>query len=237
MKSCSRKDQAHLFVEKVEECDEGSFMWVLEVLKKTSFPHIAEKLKESYQKYVPLQSSYSYCLICRIQREVNIKSIRSGLKYSRLLPYSLYKDINRVKTSEGHQNGLWQELFSYLKSLEPKKEIAIKFAMVFNIPKHKSLYSALLKKPLSKYYCTCKIRHNLESTKLTNQNRPRLITSDSGEESDTSFEEYHRDPEWFEDVMNSTCNSTESEHIRLDFNTGKSKLESVSNFNGNEHTS
>lgn len=106
MKSCSRRDQAHIFAEKLEECDDERFLWILGVLMKTSFSHISEKLKKSYEKYLPLQPLDSNCAMCRIPAEVDIKDIRCGLISEGLLPHYLYKDINKATTTEGHQYAL-----------------------------------------------------------------------------------------------------------------------------------
>lgn len=183
MKSCSRSDQAHIFAEKLEECDDERFLWILDVLKKTSFSHISEKLKESYKKYLPHQSLDSICSMCRIPAEVDIKNIRSGLISEGLLPHYLYKDINKATTTEGHQYALWQKLFCHFKSLTPKDEIVRKFVKVFDNPQFESLHSLLLKNPLHNFDCTCKRR----KLQLNNRLGYRLNTSDSSDESNTHF--------------------------------------------------
>lgn len=115
----SRKDQAHFFAEIIEDLNGNSFLHVLNILNKTSFGHISKELKKSYEKYLPTQLPSTLCPICRIQSEVDIKSLRCGLIREELLPKDLKKDINNCQTLKGHQNVLWQELFYHLKMMQP----------------------------------------------------------------------------------------------------------------------
>ena len=215
-KASSRIDQAHFFAEIVEEYDEERFLLILNILKKTSFAHISQKLMKSYQKSKPSQSRSSSCPICRIQSEVDIKTIRSRLKREGLLPHSLYKDINKANTGEGHQNALWQGLFYHLKSLKPKEKITTEFINVFDIPKHKSLHSFLLKNNLHNYNCTCSKRPRLET------NHVRHPISDSSEESNTSFTNPWQNPEWYDDAVKSSSSETEQRNIYYNAGTANS---------------
>ena len=222
MKSYSRQDQAHLFAEIVEEYDEEMFLLVLSILENASFSHIAQKLNESYVNYKPFLPRSSFCPICRIQAEVDIKTIRSGLKSEGLLPHSFYKDINKATAGEGHQNVLWQALFYHLKILKPKdKNITTKFVNVFDIPKHKSLHSFLLKNNLHNYDCTCSKRPHLE----TDHVRPSITLSDLSEESNTSFRKPCQNPDWYEEAVYSS--SSDPEQRQPYFTTRTAKLELV----------
>ena len=177
---------------------------------------------KSYQKFKPSESRSSSCPICRIQSMVDIKTIRSGLIEKNLLHHSLYKDINKATAGEGHQNALWQALFYHLKSLKPKEEVATKFINVFDIPKHKSLHSFLLKNNLHNFDCTCSKRPHLE----TDHVRPPITLSNSSEESNTSFRKPCQNPEYYEEAVYSS--SSDPEQRQPNFTTGTAKLELVS---------
>lgn len=136
----SRKDQAHLFAEIIEDYDDNTFLDVLNILNKTSFGHISTALKKSYEKYLPTQVPITLCPICRIQSEVDIKSLRCGLIKEGLLPKGLRKDINNCQALRGHQIALWQELFHHLKMIQPKQEIAKKFINILKNAKHGCIF-------------------------------------------------------------------------------------------------
>lgn len=220
MKSCSRQDQAHLFAEIVEEYDEEMFLLILRFLENASFSHIAQKLNESYVNYKPFLPRSSSCPVCRIQAEVDIKTIRCGLKNEGLLPHSLYKDINKANTGEGHQNVLWQALFFHFKSLEPKEVITTKFVNVFDIPKHRSLHSFLLKNDLHNYNCTCSKRPHLE----TDHVRPPITLSDTSEESNTSFRKPCQDPDWYKEAVSSSSSDPEQRQPYFTTGTGTVRI-------------
>lgn len=177
----SRKDQAHYFAAIIEEYDDSTFLSVLDILNKSSFGHISSELKKSFDKHLPTQLPSSFCVICRIQSEVDIKSLRCELIKEELLSKNLKDMINDCKTSKGHQNILWQELFFHLKSMQPKQKIAEKFISIFKNASHGSISSYLSNHGLTCYDCTCHRKSSIET-----DNFRAMSSLTSSDESNTS---------------------------------------------------
>lgn len=194
----SRKDQAHYFAAIIEEYDDSTFLSVLDILNKSSFGHISSKLKESFEKHLPNQIPSSVCVICRIQSEVDIKSLRCELIKEELLSKKLKDLINDCKTSKGHQNALWEELFFHLKSMQ-KQNIAEKFINVFKESSHRGIYSDLSMHGLSCYDCTCHRKSSIETDYVRATSG---LTVDTSDESNTSSIPIHRN--WLKDDVHSS---------------------------------
>lgn len=201
----SRKDQAHLFAEIIEDYDGNTFLDVLNILKKTSFGHISTALKKSYKKYLLTLLPTTLCPICRIQSEVDIKSLRCGLIKEGLLPKGLRKDMNNCQASRGHQNALWQELFHHLKMMQPKQEIAKTFINILQNAKHGTIFSYLHMNDLPNYICTCDRMSSIETDNFGATSS--LTVSD---ESTTSSLETRHDPEWYKDAVHSSSSDDRS---------------------------
>lgn len=195
----SRKDQAHYFAAIIEEYDDSTFLSVLDILNKSSFGHISSELKKSFDKHLPTQLPSSFCVICRIQSEVDIKSLRCELIKEELLSKNLKDMINDCKTSKGHQNTLWQELFFHLKSMQPKQKIAEKFISLFKNANHGSISSYLSNHGLTCYDCTC---HRKSSIETDNFRATSSLTS--SDESNTSSIPIHRERLCYQDVVHSS---------------------------------
>lgn len=201
----SRKDQAHLFAEIIEDYDDKTFLTVLNVLNKTSFGHISTALKKSYERFLPTQLSNTLCSICRIQSDINIKSLRCGLIKEGFLPKGLRKDINNCQASRGHQNALWQELFHHLKMLQPKQEIAKQFINILKNTKHGSVFSCLPMNGLSNYNCTCDKMSSIETDSFGGTS-----SLTAGDESNTSSREIRPAPYWYKDAVHSSSSDSRS---------------------------
>lgn len=195
----SRKDQAHYFAAIIEEYDDSTFLSVLDILNKSSFGHISSELKKSFDKHLPTQLPSRFCVICRIQSEVDIKSLRCELIKEELLSKNLKDMINDCKTSKGHQNTLWQELFFHLKSMQPKQKIAEKFISLFKNANHGSISSYLSIHGLTCYDCTC---HRKSSIETDNFRATSSLTS--SDESNTSSIPIHRERLCYQDVVHSS---------------------------------
>lgn len=93
MKLRNRSDQAHLFAEILELLDDGNFLWVLDILRRCSFGHIACSLKASYEYFKTTKAlvvaNHLICPICRLRCDVDIKDLRCDLKKEKLLPRRL----------------------------------------------------------------------------------------------------------------------------------------------------
>lgn len=206
----SRKDQAHYFAAIIEEYDDSTFLSVLDILNKSSFGHISSELKQSFEKHLPTQITSTFCVICRIQTEVDIKSLRCELIKEKLLSKNLKGIINDCKTSKGLQNALWQELFFHLKSLQPKQKIAEKFINIFKDANHGSIFSYLSMHGLSSYDCTCHRKPSIETdySRATSS----LTASD---ESTTSSLEIYREPHWYQDAVHSSSSEEGAKPITM----------------------
>lgn len=199
----SRKDQAHFFAEIIEDLNGNSFLHVLNILNETSFGHISKELKKSYEKYLPSQLPSTLCPICRIQSEVDIKSLRCGLIREELLPKNLKKDINNCQTLKGHQNVLWQELFYHLKMMQPKQNITEKFINIFKDAKHGSIFSYLSLHGLPCFDCTCDRNPSIE-TDTCSLRATSSLNLNASDESTTSSIEMIQEPQWFNDAVHSS---------------------------------
>lgn len=195
----SRKDQAHYFAAIIEEYDDSTFLSVLDILNKSSFGHISSELKKSFEKHLPTQIPNSVCVICRIQSEVDIKSLRCELIKEELLSKKLKDLINDCKTSKGHQNALWQELFFHLKSMQPKQTFAKKFINTFKEANHRSIFSDLSIHGLPCYDCTCRRKSRIETDYIR---ATSSLTVDTSDESNTSSIPIHRN--WLKDDVHSS---------------------------------
>lgn len=158
MKLRNRSDQAHLFAEILEVMNNRNFLRILDMLRRCSFEHIACSLQSSYEDLTGTQvlaiTSNPMCPICRLRYEVDIKVLRSGLKKEELLPYRLYIEINGCQARRGHQDYLWQELLSHLKSLD-NESVENKFIKIFDTPRHQGLYECFLQKFPTNFECSC----------------------------------------------------------------------------------
>lgn len=76
--------------------------------------------------------------ICRMKYEVDIKDLRCDLKMEKLLPHRLYIEINSCQARRGHQDYLWEELLSHLKSLK-NESVENTFINIFDTPRHQGL--------------------------------------------------------------------------------------------------
>lgn len=199
----SRKDQAHFFAEIIEDLNGNSFLHVLNILNKTSFGHISKELKKSYEKHLPTQLPSTLCPICRIQSEVDIKSLRCGLIREELLPKDLKKDINNCQTLKGHQNVLWQELFYHLKMMQPKQNVTERFINIFKDAKHRSIFSYLSLNGLPCFDCTCDRNPSIE-TDTCNLRAISSLNLNGSDESTTSSIETIQEPQWFNDAVHSS---------------------------------
>lgn len=197
----SRKDQAHYFAAIIEEYDNQKFLGVLDILNKSSYVHVSSELKKSFEKHLPTQIPSSFCAICRIKSEVDIKSLRCELIKEELLSKKLKDLINDCKTSKGHQNALWEELFFNLKSMQPKQKIAEKFINVFKESSHRGIYSDLSMHGLSCYDCTCHRKSSIETDFIR---ATSSLTVDTSDESNTSSIPIHREQIWFKDAVHSS---------------------------------
>lgn len=197
----SRKDQAHYFAAIIEEYDDSTFLSVLDILNKSSFGHISSELKKSFEKHLPTQIPNSVCVICRIQSEVDIKSLRCELIKEELLSKKLKDLINDCKTSKGHQSVLWKELFFNLKSMQPKEKFAEKFRNIFKEANHRGIYSYLSTHGLPSYDCTCLRKSSIETDYVRATSSLTVETSD---ESNTSSIPIHQEPHWFKDDLRSS---------------------------------
>lgn len=142
MKLRNRSDQAHLFAEILELLDDGNFLRVLDILRRYSFGHIACSLKASYKYFKTTKAlvvaSHLICPICRLRCDVDIKDLRCDLKKEKLLPRRLYIEINSCQARRGHQDYLWEELLSHLKSLK-NESVENTFINIFDTPRHQGL--------------------------------------------------------------------------------------------------
>lgn len=160
MRKRTRTDQAHLFIERLEVMDVEHFNRILEILRRCSYPHIANALYSSFlimseREDTSYQSGKKIqCAICRMQNEVDIKELRCDLKFMNLLPDVLYSDINACRARKGHQRDLWRELFCHLKSLKDKS-VEIQFVASLNTPRHKALYNSMKNHSPTYFECFC----------------------------------------------------------------------------------
>lgn len=160
MRQRTRSDQAHLFIERLEETDDEHFNRILEILRRCSFTHIADALYSSFlimseREDTPYQSGKKIqCAICRMQNQVDIKRLRSYLKFMNLLPDVLYSDINASRDRKGHQRDLWRALFCHLESFKDKS-VEEKFVAFFNTPRHKALYNSMRSYFPTYFKCFC----------------------------------------------------------------------------------
>lgn len=158
MKLRNRSDQAHLFAEILEVADDGNFIRIVDMLRRCSFEHIASSLQSSYEDLRMTQvlaiASNPICPICRMRYEVDIKDLRCDLKKEKLLPYRLYIEINSCQARRGHQDYLWEELLSHLKSLKIES-VENNFIKIFDTPRHQGLYECFLQNFPSNFECSC----------------------------------------------------------------------------------
>lgn len=159
LKERTRTDQAHIFAQMLEAMDDESFLEVVDILKKCSFDHIASALTSSYNvaKCEPnLQSEkqHLFCPICRLKSEVDIKELRSDLKKEDLLPSKLYRDINELFATKGHQDELWKELFYHFKSCG-QRSVETRFVEILNTPNHRGLYKCFQQNLPTNFECGC----------------------------------------------------------------------------------
>lgn len=165
MKLRNRSDQAHLFAEILELLDDGNFLRVLDILRRYSFGHIACSLKASYEYFKTTKAlvvaSHLICPICRLRCDVDIKDLRCDLKKEKLLPRRLYIEINSCQARRGHQDYLWKELLSHLKSLK-NESVENTFIKIFDTPRHQGLYECILTKfpvELRMFMCVLVLRY------------------------------------------------------------------------------
>lgn len=160
-------------------------------------------MKKSYEKYLPTQLPSPLCPICRIQSEVDIKSLRCGLIREELLPKDLKKDINNCQTLKGHQNVLWQELFYHLKMMQPKQNITEKFINIFKDAKQGSIFSYLSLHGLPCFDCTCNRNPSIE-TDTCSLRATSSLNLNASDESTTSSIEMIQEPQWYNDAVHSS---------------------------------
>ncbi|XP_061176010.1 uncharacterized protein LOC133184963 [Saccostrea echinata] len=210
MKNRSRKDQTHLFAERIELLDNKAFLGVLKVLDKSSFGHIAKGLEESYVKHLPSKSRITLCPVCRIRSEVDIKELRCDLKEQGFLPSTLYSDINNCQADKNHQNALWEALFFHLRQLQPNEDVLKIFINFFNTSKHEGLYHYLKQNPPFRYVCTC---HSAKSSFEIDSMKLKALSTDSSDESNTSSVKTYQEPEFYLDAVNTSSSESGSKII------------------------
>lgn len=158
MKLSNRSDQAHHFAEILEVMNERNFLRIVDMLKRCSFKHIGSSLQSSYEDLKKTQvlaiTSHPMCAICRMRYEVDIKNLRCDLKKEKLIPRRLYIEINSCQARRGHQDYLWEELLSHLKSLN-NESVENTFINIFDTPRHQGLYECFLQNFPSNFDCSC----------------------------------------------------------------------------------
>lgn len=92
--------------------------------------------------------------ICRMRYEVDIKNLRCDLKKEKLIPRRLYIEIDSCQARRGHQDYLWEELLSHLKSLN-NESVENTFINIFDTPRHQGLYECFLQNFPSNFDCSC----------------------------------------------------------------------------------
>lgn len=159
LKKRNRTDQAHIFAQRLEVMDNESFIEVVQILEKCCFGHIVSALTSSYnvakcEPKLQAETQHLFCPICRLKSEVDIKELRSDLKKEDLLPFKLYRDINELFATKGHQDELWKELFYHFQSCG-QCSVETRFVEILNTPKHRGLYKCFQLNLPTNFECGC----------------------------------------------------------------------------------